>query len=83
MAFKMMGKSAPPRPHYTICRPGPNGAKIGEVTSGTQSPSLGLGIGLGYVPPELAAPGTAIEIEIRSQRIPAVIVAKPFYRKPA
>ena len=79
----MTGKSAPPRPHYAICQPGPNGAKIGEVTSGTQSPSLGLGIGMGYVPPELAAPGTVIEIEIRNQRAPAVIVAKPIYRNPA
>lgn len=83
VAFKMTGKSAPPRPHYAICRPGPNGAKIGEVTSGTQSPSLGLGIGLGYVPPELAAPGTAIEIEIRNQRAAAVVVAKPIYKKTA
>ena len=83
VAFKMTGKSAPPRPHYAICQPGPNGAKIGEVTSGTQSPSLGLGIGMGYVPPELAAPGTVIEIEIRNQRAPAVIVAKPIYRNPA
>jgi aminomethyltransferase len=83
VAFKMTGKSAPPRPHYAICRPGPNGAKIGEVTSGTQSPSLGVGIGLGYVPPDMAAPGTAIEIEIRHQRAAAVVVAKPIYRKTA
>lgn len=78
VAFKMTDKSAPPRPLYEIWA---NGAKIGDVTSGTQSPSLGIGIGLGYVPPVLAAPGTAIEIEIRGKRPPAVVVRKPFYRK--
>ena len=83
VAFKMTGKSAPPRPHYAICSPGPNGAKIGEVTSGTQSPSLGIGIGLGYVPPPFATAGTPLEIEIRGQRAPAVVVAKPIFRKPA
>jgi aminomethyltransferase len=54
-AFKMAGKSAPPRPHYPIWV---NGASAGIVTSGTQSPSLNLGIGMGYVPPEFAKPAT-------------------------
>jgi glycine cleavage system T protein (aminomethyltransferase) len=78
VAFKMTDKSAPPRPHYPIWS---NGAKIGEVTSGTQSPSLGQGIGMGYVPPELAKPDQPIEIEIRGKRAPAMIVPKPIYRK--
>jgi aminomethyltransferase len=82
VAFKMTGKSAPPRPHYAIWSSGPGASKVGEVVSGTQSPSLSLGIGLGYVPPELSKPGTAIEIEIRGQRYPAVVVQKPIYRKP-
>lgn len=82
VAFKMTGKSAPPRPHYAIWSAGPDASKVGEVVSGTQSPSLSLGIGLGYVPPELAKPGTALEIEIRAQRYPAVVVQKPIYRKP-
>lgn len=81
VAFKMTGKSAPPRPHYPIFSTGPDAGPVGEVTSGTQSPSLGIGIGLGYVPPALAAPGTAIEIEIRGKRAPAVVVPKPIYRK--
>lgn len=80
IAFKMADKSAPPRPHYPIWV---NGAKVGEVVSGTQSPSMNLGIGLGYVPPEFAKPGTAIEIEIRGKRSPAVVVQKPIYRKGA
>jgi aminomethyltransferase len=81
VAFKMTDKSAPPRPHYPIWSTGPAAAKVGEVTSGTQSPSLSVGIGLGYVPAELAKPGTPIEIEIRGRRSPAVIVAKPIFKK--
>lgn len=77
-AFKMAEKCAPPRPHYPIWA---NGARVGDVTSGTQSPSLGVGIGMGYVPPELAKPGTAIDIEIRGKYSPALVVARPIYRK--
>ena len=83
VAFKMADKSAPPRPHYPIWSTGDGALRIGEVVSGTQSPSLGLGIGMGYVPPSFAKPDTAIEIEIRGKRTPAFVVAKPIYRKPA
>jgi aminomethyltransferase len=78
VAFKMTDKSAPPRPHYPIWA---NGANVGIVTSGTQSPSLGIGIGMGYVPPDLARPDTKIEIEIRGKRFGALIVPKPIYKK--
>lgn len=78
VAFTMSEKSAPPRPHYPIWV---NGAQVGEVVSGTQSPSLNNGIGLGYVPTEFAKSGTAIEIEIRGKRCKAAIVQKPIYRK--
>ncbi|HEU5072060.1 MAG TPA: glycine cleavage system aminomethyltransferase GcvT [Verrucomicrobiae bacterium] len=81
VAFKMTGKSAPPRPHYAIFSAGPDAAKVGEVVSGTQSPSLGIGIGLGYVPPALARPETPLQIEIRGQCFPAMVVPKPIYRK--
>jgi aminomethyltransferase len=74
----MAEKSAPPRPGYAIFS---NGTKVGDVVSGTQSPSLNLGIGLGYVPPELAVVGTRIEIEIRGRRFAAEVVKKPIYRK--
>ncbi|MBK9137960.1 MAG: glycine cleavage system aminomethyltransferase GcvT [Verrucomicrobia bacterium] len=82
VAFKMTDKSAPPRPGYAICA-GPDLAAVGKVVSGTQSPSLGVGIGMGYVPPEFAKPGTAIAIEIRGRRAPAVVVKKPIYQRPA
>ena len=78
VAFKMTDKSAPPRPHYPIWA---NGARVGIVTSGTQSPSLNLGIGLGYVPPEFAKADTKIEIEIRGKRCAAVVVPKPIFKK--
>jgi aminomethyltransferase len=78
IAFKMVGKSAPPRPQYPIWV---NGANAGVVTSGTQSPSLGIGIGMGYVPAEFAKPDTKIEIEIRGKPFAAVVVPKPIYRK--
>ena len=80
VAFKMTDRSAPPRPNYPIWT-GNHSTKVGEVVSGTQSPSLGIGVGLGYVPPELAKPQTSISIEIRGKQAPASIVAKPLYRK--
>ena len=79
-AFKMIEKSAPPRPHYPIHV---NGVLAGEVVSGTQSPSLNLGIGLGYVPTASAKAGTKIEIEIRGKKFAAEVVAKPIYKKAA
>jgi len=78
VAFKMTDKSAPPRPCYPI---GTNGTDVGIVTSGTQSPSLGIGIGMGYVPPELARPDTKIEIGIRGKRFGGVVVSRPVYKK--
>ena len=81
VAFKVAEKAAPPRPHYPIWSSGANPAKVGEVVSGTQSPSLGTGIGMGYVPAALAKAGSSIEIEVRGRRVPALIVTKPIYRK--
>jgi len=81
IAFKMTGKSAPPRPDYPIWSTGPGAAPIGEVVSGTQSPSLGIGIGMGYVPPQFAQAHSPVEIEIRSKRAAALIAPKPLYRK--
>ncbi|MBI3192304.1 MAG: glycine cleavage system protein T, partial [Pedosphaera parvula] len=81
VAFKMTEKSAPPRPHYPIWSTGAAARPIGAAVRGTQSPSLGLGIGMGYVPPEFARPGTPIEIEIRGKRAAACISTKPLYRK--
>lgn len=81
VAFKMADKSAPPRPHYPIWSAGLEAQRIGEVVSGTQSPSLGAGIGMGYVPPQYAKPGTSIDIEIRGKRVAAVTANRPLFRK--
>jgi aminomethyltransferase len=81
VALKVEEKAPPPRPHYQIWNYGPGGQKVGEVTSGTQSPSLDIGIGLGYVRPEFAKPGTQLEIEVRGKLTHAVTVPKPIYRK--
>jgi aminomethyltransferase len=78
--FRMKEKGPPPRPHYAVFR---NGERIGEVTSGTLSPSLNWGIGMAYVSSEHAKIGTEIDIEIRAQKFPATVEKKPLYRKPA
>jgi len=57
------------------------GEKVGEVTSGTFSPTLGKAIGLAFIPVSLKEPGTELEIEIRSQRARAKVVPLPFYRR--
>ncbi|WP_158976390.1 glycine cleavage system aminomethyltransferase GcvT [Cellulophaga sp. L1A9] len=67
-----------PRHDYDIVNT--NGEKIGIVTSGTMSPSLGKGIGLGYVPKTLSAVGEKIYIQIRKKAVPATIVKLPFYK---
>jgi glycine cleavage system T protein (aminomethyltransferase) len=53
----------------------------GEVTSGTLSPCLDVGIGMAYVPAERAEPGTELEIDVRGKARPAVVATKPLYRK--
>ena len=56
------------------------GKTIGKVTSGTMSPSLGKGIGLGYVPNIFTEIGSKINIQIRKNAIPATVVKLPFYK---
>ena len=56
--------------------------KVGEVTSGTLSPTLNRAIALAYVPTKLAKIGQELEVEIRGKNYPARVVKKPFYRSP-
>ena len=58
-----------------------DGVVVGHVTSGTMSPSLGEGIGMGYVPASLATPGSTLVIDVRGRRSGADVAAKPLYRK--
>ena len=57
------------------------GEKIGVVTSGSPSPTLGKNIALAYVPPAYAALGTVLYVEIRAQKCKAQVVATPFYKR--
>ncbi len=57
-----------------------NGNVIGNVTSGTMSPYLQKGIGMGYVPRIMAKSGTQIHIQVRKKAIPATVVKLPFYK---
>lgn len=74
--FEMLDKAIP-RQGYRILS---GGSEVGVVTSGTQSPSLQKGIGMGYVAAELSAPGTEISIDIRGKAVPARVVKVPFYK---
>jgi len=58
------------------------GEEVGVVTSGSPSPTLSKNIALAYVPPALAALGTTLLVEVRSQRVKAQVVATPFYKRP-
>jgi aminomethyltransferase len=78
---KLVGFTTPersfPRHGYPVFA---GGEPSGEIRSGTMSPTLGIPIGTAYVPPNLAAEGSTIEIEIRGKRIPATVVKMPFYK---
>ncbi len=77
VGFKL-AEAGIPRHGYPIFR---QGKVAGTVTSGTFVPSISSGIGMGYVAPEAANPGTAISIEIHGRQVPAEVVKLPFYRR--
>jgi aminomethyltransferase len=78
VAFRMTERAIP-RAGCEILDAG--GAVVGRVTSGTMSPSLGEGIGMGYVPTGLSEQGSTIVIDVRGRRYGAEIATKPLYRK--
>jgi aminomethyltransferase len=57
------------------------GVQVGAVTSGTFSPTLDRGIGLGYVPIDRSKPGSSLDIMIRGRAVPATVVPLPFLKK--
>jgi len=77
IAFELNERGIP-RQGYDILNEA--GSKIGEVTSGTMSPSLNKGIGLGYVEVDFKNVDTQINIQIRKKVVPATIVKLPFYK---
>ncbi len=78
VGFTMIDRGIP-RGHYALCDA--DGHTIGEVTSGTQSPTLGKGVGLGYVPTALSKPGTEIFVNVRDRLLKAEVVKPPFVRR--
>jgi aminomethyltransferase len=73
----LAGKRAA-REHYHVLA---NGQTVGEVTSGTFSPTLQQPIAMAYVPPEHAEPGTELSVDIRGTAEPARVVKLPFYTR--
>ncbi|MFK0523896.1 glycine cleavage system aminomethyltransferase GcvT [Paenibacillus illinoisensis] len=67
-----------PRPHYPIYA---EGVQIGEVTTGTQSPTLKRNLGLALINSQYAALGTPLEIEIRGKKLKAEVVKTPFHKR--
>lgn len=77
VGFKMIDPGIP-RQGYSIVI---NGEPRGIVTSGTMSPSLNIGIGIGFVPAEFCGTGTKISVDIRGRSREAQVVETPFYKK--
>lgn len=74
--FKLRERGVP-RAHCEVLK---EGKVVGQVTSGSLSPSLGVGIGMCFVPPDLAKPGTQLDVAIRGKGVPAEVVRPPFVR---
>lgn len=75
VGIRVVGKAFP-RHGYPILA---HGEQVGVVTSGTVSPSLGYGVALGYVPPELSTPETALQLDVRGKAVDVVVQRPPFY----
>jgi aminomethyltransferase len=69
-----------PREGYTVVDQG--GEPVATLTSGAFSPTLRAGIGMAYLPVEVALPGTRLSVEVRDRLLPAEVVPRPFYRRP-
>ena len=77
VGFELQERGIPRRGHQLFDSAG---NQIGHVTSGTQAPSLGKGIGLGYVTKEFSAIGSKIQLQVRNKMLAATVVSLPFYR---
>jgi aminomethyltransferase len=79
VGLRMLEKRVP-RSHYPVLA---GGQTIGQITSGTLSPTLGAAIGMAYVQRAKAEPGTQVEVDVRGTRCAAEIVKLPFYKRRA
>ena len=78
VGFELIERGVP-RGHYELTDA--EGKSIGEVTSGTQSPTLGKGVGLGYVQTAFSKPGTELFVKVRDRLLKAQVVKLPFVKK--
>jgi aminomethyltransferase len=78
VGLKLEGRAIA-RHGYPVLRAG---QPVGVITSGTWSPTLGEAIALAYVPSDAAKLGTELAVEIRGKAAPALVVKRPFYRRP-
>jgi aminomethyltransferase len=78
VGFKMLDRSIP-RHGYRVVS---DGKAVGAVTSGNVSFTLGYNIGMAYVSPALAQPGTRLGVDVRGTAAPAEVVTLPFYKRP-
>lgn len=77
VGFEMVDRAIARHGHAVLA----DGAPVGVVTSGTQTPFLNKAIGMAYVPPALSAVGTPLTIDIRGRQARAVVVPMPFYKR--
>src|SRR5207302_996346 len=77
VGFKIAGKGIPRQGQEIVLED----QKVGKVSSGTFSPTLGISIGMGYVPPNISKAGTVFEIKIRDRNVSAEVVTLPFYQR--
>jgi aminomethyltransferase len=78
VGFEMLDRAIARHGHAVVR----DGEPVGHVSSGTQTPFLKKAIGMAYVPTDLTAPDTEIEIDIRGRRARARVVPVPFYKRP-
>jgi len=72
-----------PRHGYAVfASDAPEASPVTTLTSGAFSPTLRLGVALAYLPVALAAPGTQLFVDLRGRLTPAIVVPRPFYRRP-
>lgn len=77
VGFTVAERAIPRHGHAVLV----GGERVGGVTSGTMSPSLGVAVGMCYVPAASAAEGTPVEIDVRGRRVPARVTKPPFYKQ--
>ncbi len=77
IGFEVTSKGIARQDHKVVI----GGDEVGEVTSGTWSPTLEKALGMAYVPSDLASPGTQVGLEVRGRLLEAQIVELPFYKR--